>query len=208
MKVRLYTNNINEYLLSDNIIDFENENIKTIADELYKESEDKLSFIKLAYEFVRDKISHSADINNDEITCTASEVLDKKHGISFAKAHLLAALLRCKSIPVGFCYQKLTFNINGTTSLVYHGLNGVYISEYKKWIRLDARGNKEGINAQFSLDTERLAYSINIELGEEDGFIVYPEPDKRIIHNLKTNKTRTQLWNNLPTELEYNFYMK
>ena len=118
----------------------------------------------------------------------------------------LAAILRSKSIHAGFCYQKLTFDINNTTSLVYHGFNGVYISEYEKWIRLDARGNKEGINAQFSLDTEQLAYYINTEIGEEDGFIIYPKPDKKIIENLKTNKTRTQLWNNLPTELEYKVF--
>lgn len=48
-------------------------------------------------EYVRDKVSHSADINEDILTCAASEVLKAGHGICFAKAHLLAALLRCKS---------------------------------------------------------------------------------------------------------------
>lgn len=74
-----------------------------------------MDFIKKAHEFVRDSISHSADINEDAITCNASEVLKSGHGICFAKSHLLAALLRCKSVPAGFCYQK--------------------------WIRLDARGS-------------------------------------------------------------------
>jgi hypothetical protein len=33
-------------------------------------------------------------------------------------------------------------------------------TQFDKWIRLDARGNKENINAYFSLNEERLAYTI------------------------------------------------
>lgn len=81
----------------------------------------------------------------DILTCTASEVLSAGHGICFAKSHLLAAILRCKSVPAGFCYQKLILDDETAPVLIYHGLNGVYIKEYQKWIRLDARGNKEGV---------------------------------------------------------------
>ena len=203
MHIIQFTDDINKYLENDNVIDYENENIQNLADTLYQKSNDEVSFIKSAYEYVRDNISYSADIDNDKITCSASEVLKEGHGICFSKSHLMAALLRAKSIPAGFCYQKLTFDINKTSELVYHGLNGVYIKKYKKWIRLDARGNKDGIDAQFSLDSEQLAYSINTEIGERDGVIVYPAPDKNIIENLKINKTRTKLFNNLPKELAY-----
>ena len=58
--------------------------------------------------------------------------------------------------------------------LIYHGLNGVYLSDYGKWIRLDARGNKEGVNAQFSVETEQLAYAVRPEMGEEDGTLEGP----------------------------------
>jgi len=37
-----------------------------------------------------------------------------------------------------------------------------------KWVRLDARGNKTGVDAQFSIDEEKLAFPINEELGEKD----------------------------------------
>ena len=37
-----------------------------------------------------------------------------------------------------------------------------------KWIRLDARGNKENVHAEFCLDEERLAFPIRSELGEVD----------------------------------------
>ena len=42
-----------------------------------------------------------------------------------------------------------------------------------------------------------------LKRGEEDDFTVYPNPDIKILGKLKQNKTRTQLWNNLPTELGY-----
>lgn len=154
-------------------------------------------------QFVRDHIFHSADKNEDMITCAASDVLKVGHGICFAKSHLLAALLRCKSIPTGFCYQKLILDDETVPVLIYHGLNGVYLKEYKKWIRLDARGNKAGVNAQFSIEKEQLAFPIRPELGEEDDLVVYPEPDVKVLEKLRENKTRTELWDNLPTELGY-----
>ena len=70
--------------------------------------------------------------------------------------------------------------------------------------QIDARGNKEGIDAQFSLDTEILAFPIRLEKGEADNFVIYPSPDMKIIEKLRNNKTRTELWNDLPDELLYN----
>lgn len=204
MKITPSTNSIEKYLKQDSVIDFKNEIITQLADSLCQNSGDEIEYIKAAYEFVRDKISHSADINEDAITCSASEVLKTGHGICFAKSHLLAALLRYKSIPTGFCYQKLILDDETAPVLIYHGLNGVYIKEHKKWIRLDARGNKEGVNAQFSINNEQLAFPVRTEKGEEDGFTIYPDPDVNVLKKLKNNKTRTELFNDLPTELEYN----
>lgn len=204
MKLALFTDNIDEYLKKDEVINYENENITRLADSLFGNADSDVEYIKKAYEFVRDNISHSADINEDMLTCSASEVLAAGHGICFAKSHLLAALLRCKSIPTGFCYQKLILDDEMAPILIYHGLNGVYIKEYKMWIRLDARGNKEGVNAQFSLEKEQLAFPIRAEKGEEDGFVIYPDPDIKILEKFKNNKTRTELWDDLPTELDYN----
>ena len=203
MSLSLYTDNIDEYLKKDDVVNYENVNIIQLADSLWSNADSDVEYIKKAYEFVRDNISHSADINEDMLTCSASEVLAEGHGICFAKSHLLAALLRCKSIPTGFCYQKLILDDETAPILLYHGLNGVYIKEYKMWIRLDARGNKEGVDAQFSIESEQLAFPIRAEKGEEDGFVIYPEPDIKILQKFKNNKTRTGLWDDLPTELGY-----
>lgn len=203
MNIIAYSNIMDDYLKNDDIIDYSNDFIAKLADTLFEHANSETAYIKIAYEYIRDNISHSADINEDTVTCTASEVLKAGHGICFAKSHLLAALLRYKSIPTGFCYQKLILDDETAPVLIYHGLNGVYIKKYQKWIRLDARGNKEGVNAQFSIETEQLAFPIRPEFGEADDFVVYPKPDEKILEKLRENKTRTELWNNLPTELEY-----
>lgn len=203
MEIVPYNNNIEEYLKSDKVIDYDNESIQQLSDSLFEKADSELEFIKLAYEFVRDNVAHSADIGEDLLTCAASEVLEAGHGICFAKSHLLAAILRCKSIPAGLCYQKLILDDETMPILVYHGLNGVYIRELDKWIRLDARGNRPDIDVQFSMDNEQLAFEVRQEMGEMDSFVIYPNPDVKIVDNLRVNKTRTNLMNNLPTELGY-----
>ena len=198
-----YTNDRKKYLEYSDIIDYNSKEISDLSERLFTESENSLDYIKNVFEYVRDRISHSADAGKDVITCSASEVLAAGHGICFAKSHLLAALLRCKGVPCGFCYQKLVLDDETAPVLIYHGMNGVYLEEYKKWIRLDARGNKEGVNAQFSVDGERLAFPIRPDKGEEDDFVVYPEPDEEVLRVLRENRTRTELWEDLPTKLAY-----
>ena len=117
-----YVNEIGEYLKADDVIDYRNTSIMQLADELFQNSKDELAYIKAAYAFVSNHIAHSADKNEDVLTCTASEVLEAGHGICFAKSHLLAALLRCKGIPAGFCYQKLILDDETAPVLVYQGI--------------------------------------------------------------------------------------
>ena len=203
MKVLAYLNTMEEYLKATDIVNYNDETIRKIAEELFGKAGNEVEYIKSAYEYVRDQISHSADIDEDVITFAASEVLEAGHGICFAKAHLLAALLRCKGIPTGFCYQKLILDDETAPVLIYHGLNGVYIKEIDKWIRLDARGNKEGVNAQFSLEEEQLAFPIRPEKGEKDNFTVYPDPDENVMASMRRCKTRSELWEQLPMTLAY-----
>ena len=116
----------------------------------------------------------------------------------------MAALLRVKGIPAGFCYQKLILDDETAPYLTYHGLNGVYLEDIDRWIRLDARGNKTGVQAEFSVGKEKLAFPVRKEWEEIDDFTVYPVPDVNVIQALKENETREELWNNLPDTLEYN----
>ena len=204
MQLQPQYNNINRYLEATDIIDFGYEVSRQVTDLSYDittYSKDVIDYIKNAFEYVRDNISHSADINGKTVTCKASEVLQAKEGICYAKSHLLAAILRCNLIPTGFCYQRLILDDESTPHFVLHGLNAVYIEKLDRWIRLDARGNTSSVNAQFSLDQEKLAFPVRIEKGEEDIPIIFASPDKNVISALTASKTLEQLWKNLPTSL-------
>ena len=115
MRITPFTDDISAYLKEDDVIDFNKSIITHLADKLYKISDSEISYIKYVYEFVRDNISHSADINEDVITCSASEALTARHGICFAKSHLLAALLRSSNAKVkATLKKKLISNIKKT----------------------------------------------------------------------------------------------
>lgn len=198
MDLTLDSKDLKEYLALSSIINYDNEAIKELAEQLKKNRLNEVELIKAAYEYVRDNISHSADVDGQVVTCKASDVLKYKEGTCYAKSHLLAAILRYLRIPTGFCYQRLVVSEETDPYLILHGLNAVYISSINKWIRLDARGNKEGINAQFSLDIEKLAYKINTVLGEEDITIIYHEPDENVVECLQKYDKVEDLFNNLP----------
>jgi len=85
-------------------------------------------------------------------------VLSAETGYCFAKSHLLAALLRANNIPTGLCYQRLSLSDSGAPYCL-HGLNSIYLDGIG-WYRVDARGNKPGIDAQFLPPVEKLAFSI------------------------------------------------
>ena len=53
---------IEDYLAEDDVIDYSAACIRALSDTLSDEAEDITGYIKLAYEYVRDHISHSADI--------------------------------------------------------------------------------------------------------------------------------------------------
>ena len=91
---------IHEYLRVTQIIDWDNRNVLAKAREIVKGFGDNITKIKCLFEWVRDEIPHSKDINSDIVSCTASEVLKAGTGICFAKSHLLAALLRANGIPL------------------------------------------------------------------------------------------------------------
>ena len=99
---------LEDYLCELKEVNFSHPLIKEKAEELFKASKTEIEKIKVAFEFVRDEISHSWDIQGNRVTCEASEVLKYKEGICYAKSNLFASLLRSQGIPIGFCYQRLS----------------------------------------------------------------------------------------------------
>lgn len=205
MKLIPESENLSDYLAETKIIDFSNPEIQAVSEKLNAETAatDKTDLMRRIFEFVRDDIFHSNDIGEQAVTLKASDVLKEKHGICFAKSHLLAALYRLNDIPTGFCYQKLVLNDETAPVLIFHGLCGVYIKETGTWVRLDPRGNKKSVNAQFSTDPEKEkpAFFVRPEYGEEDFKTIYVNSAPEVIEALTKYKTREELWKNLPTEI-------
>lgn len=184
-----------EYLKSTEIIDWHHPEILSKAKELASGKTNLSQIAESCFEWVRDEIKHIGDYNIQTVTCSASEVIKTGSGICYAKSHLLAALLRANTIPAGFCYQRLSLNGNGPP-FGLHGLNAVYLPAYG-WYRIDPRGNKEGVNAQFTPPKEQLAFPLNIA-GEADFPEIWPDPLPIIITALRQYRTKDELMTNLP----------
>ena len=147
---------------------------------------------------MRDEIKHSRDFNLNPVTCSASDVLHKGSGYCYAKSHLLAALLRANGIPAGLCYQRLSRNDNGEPYSL-HGLNAIFLPSFG-WYRVDPRGNRKGIDAQFAPPVEHLAFRASL-LGEADLPEIWADPLPVIVEALTKHETADALWDNLPDVL-------
>ena len=184
-----------EYLHSTEIIDWEHPKIQKLAKELALEAEGAVEITKRCFEWVRDEIYHSHDHCLNPITLKASEVLEAGTGYCYAKSHLLAALLRANGIPAGLCYQRLSRDENGEPFCL-HGLNAVYLPDIG-WYRIDARGNKKSVNAQYAPPEEMLAYEIKVE-GEADLPEIWADPLPVIVDLLTVYDNYEDVWENLP----------
>lgn len=182
-----------EYLKSTDVVDWENPRVRSKAGELTFGCKDDADKARWIFEWVRDEIKHSHDHALNPVTCSASEVLEHGTGYCYAKTHLLVACLRASGIPGGFCYQRKR---DKEGNYYLHGYGAVYLKGIG-WYRFDARGNKPGVNAQFTPPVEKLAYVIEQE-GEWDDPRVRPEPLREVVQALRTFPTWDQLLANIP----------
>ncbi|MFF0744725.1 transglutaminase family protein [Streptomyces sp. NPDC004111] len=188
---------LSAYLAADEVIDHHHPQVRETAARLAKESADSYAYARAAYEFVRDTVPHSADSGDLRVTWRASDVLAARTGICHAKAHALTALLRAEDIPTALCYQRLEYD--GPSGHCVHGLVAVRLRG--AWHRQDCRGNKPGVDAQFSLDGERLAWVPNAERGEADHPVLYAAPHPDVLAVMRGASDRRQLWDALPNSL-------
>ena len=184
---------LKNYLSPSPIIDCDHTDIVLAAKELADTAGVHETALR-CFEFVRDRIFHSYDFRMNPVTLKASEVLGHRTGYCYAKSHLLAALLRANGIPAGLCYQRLQLEEFGVHCL--HGLNAVYLPDIG-WYRMDARGNKEGVDAQFSPPVEQLAYRAD-KKGEMTLPGIWAEPLPAILDVLSKYDNYLDVRKNLP----------
>lgn len=174
----------NAYLGESGVIDFHAAPLQAKISEIQSVAARDEDQAKLAFDYVRDQIGHSFDLKSSVITISASDAMSCREGICFAKAHLLAALLRGLGIPAGFCYQRVTRTGTPESGYALHGLNAVQLPSRRVWFRLDPRGNKPGVYSEFSVEEERLAYTIHPTLGEIDYPYVFATPLKAVLSSM------------------------
>jgi len=205
------------YMESSQYIDKDDPKVRIIAQYCYERAVNAISrndpeaYFDPEYEIarqcfllVRDEIKHSHDIGSSKVVLRASRVLEAKEGLCFAKSNLLCALLRANSIPAGIGYQYLRLDIPDSP-LILHALVFVYF-EAIGWIRLDARGNRDDIHAEFSPDPscEKLAFVPDPGLGELDIPFIYASHDRSVIMKYNRHDDLNDLWNDLPDKLSGN----
>lgn len=183
------------YLESCDVIDVHHPAVQALAQSLTAPDGDRVQTARSCFEWVRDQIRHSGDYQLNPVTCSASEVLEAGTGYCYAKAHLLAALLRANGLPAGLVYQRLSMGDSGPPYCT-HGLNAVHLPVLG-WYRLDPRGNKPGVDAQFMPPEERLAYGIQ---DNEEYFFphIYAYPLPAIVKALRRWDTWDKLYIHLP----------
>jgi transglutaminase-like putative cysteine protease len=183
-----------EFLRRTNVIDWDHPAVLTQARELAGDRA-PIDAARACFEWVRDEVRHSCDFRLNPVTWRASDVLLQRTGFCYAKSHLLAALLRANGIRAGFCYQRLSISGAGPPYSL-HGFNGILLPEIG-WYRVDARGNRFDIDAQFTPPVERLAFAIQssdeVEFGE-----IMPDPLDCVIGALRGSATWEDALASLP----------
>jgi transglutaminase-like putative cysteine protease len=182
------------YLQSTDIIDWQHPDVLALPKKLAADTVEATA--RRCFEWVRDEIHHSGDFQMNPTTCSASEVLSAGTGYCYAKSHLLAALLRANEIPAALCYQRLSIDGQGVPYCL-HGLNAVYLENYG-WYRLDARGNKATVDAQFVPPVEQIAFTLDQSVGEADLPGLYSDPLPEVVAVLRAYKTWDAVIAHLP----------
>jgi transglutaminase-like putative cysteine protease len=186
---------VDEFLKSTDVIDWQHPEIVVRATALRGDLTSAEDIARRCFEWVRDEVGHSVDVGATVVTCAASEVLRERTGYCYAKSHLLAAVLRANGIPAGLCYQRLSIDGAGSPFCL-HGFNALFLASVG-WYRVDARGNRAGVDTQFMPPDERLAYAIGVP-GEATFPDIWPDPLPAVVSALRTYTDARQLAEHLP----------
>ncbi|MDD6929254.1 MAG: transglutaminase domain-containing protein [Treponema sp.] len=183
------------YLENTPIVDYSSSEVQAVCAQFEQFRDNQILLAEKAFYFVQNHFPHTSDCKRTELSISASDVIKNGHGLCFAKSHLYAAILRNFGIPCGFCYQILC--AKEKNHFYPHSLNAVYFKTLNKWIHLDARGNKPGQNAKFSIDKEFLAYTPNPLKKEVMLPMIYTNPFKGAIDCMKKCKDKPEFFKHL-----------
>lgn len=183
---------MDKYLRQTDVIDWGHAAIVDVAASLFVDGS-QLETASACFRWVRDSISHSFDANERRVTCAASEVLEHRTGICYAKSHLLAAILRANHIPAGFGYQRLAVD---DETFCLHGFNFVHLDDFG-WYAVDPRGNHGAIQTRFEPPDVSLAFTTDLQ-GESTMDQMFPDPLECVVTSLRKSTSVSSLRKALP----------
>jgi len=185
----------NEFLEPTAVIDSTHPAIVAAASEIAAGARDDEAVAQRCFTWVRDTVRHSSDHAISTVTCTASDVLRHRVGFCYAKSHLLAALLRARGIPAALCYQRLALD-QTARQFFLHGLVALQLPRHG-WYRVDPRGNKPGVIAEFTPPIETLPYTPSLP-GEADLPERHADALGCVVSTLQRWRTAEEVRANLP----------
>jgi len=192
--MKLIPNDLDAFLHFDEVVSI-SDAIRSKTQEIVHSLESDIDRSKAIFEWVRDNIHHTKDLGAEVVTCSSIDTFSEGTGICFAKSHLVASMMRSEGIPCGFCYQVFDNPVaTDSDSLALHGLNAIYLESTSRWHRLDPRGNRVDVNAEFSVDREILAFPDMLFMDD----CIYAAPLKKVVQGLQTASNITGLWTDLP----------
>jgi len=165
-----------DYLRANDWVESDHPDVVRFGSELRAANADDVDLARASFEWVRDEVAHSYDVQDPRVTLSATDVLRERVGLCYAKSVLYAALLRSQGVPAALSYQRLRSSNGG---FVLHGLVSVHLDG--AWHRQDPRGNKPGVDAQFSIGTESLVYRVDATVGERDYRTLYDAPAPEVV---------------------------
>jgi transglutaminase-like putative cysteine protease len=192
---------LGRYLEDTITIDWQTPSVMAKGRELLAGTSTGEERVERLFQFVRDEISHSLDVETEAHPCRSSEVLKEGTGLCYAKSHLLAGLLRSAGIPAGFCYVRLEDD-ERPGSYVLHGFNALHWAPSGGWIFLDARGNTGSTETVCRFEPPwSLVKWPDPERGESFLPFVYRRPAKRIVDLLERVPDFETLRRSLPDSI-------
>ena len=189
------------YLEDTIVVDWQTPSVLECAREFGRGAEHEQKRVEAAFLFVRDEIRQSLDGGPDELPCSASQVLKAQTGLSYAKSHLLAALLRAGGVPSGFGYERI---VDSETSAGYalHGFVVCWFSSLERWVALDPRGNTATLHTDFRVEgPPSLAHEPDPENGEVVSSVFFARPLKRVVDLLDRGESLGRVRRHLPANI-------
>lgn len=184
---------MNPFLARTDVVDFDDPAIAALGAQLRAAGEPS-GYAARCFNWVKEEVAHSADVEKDVVTCGASEVLRERVGLCYAKSHLLVALLRAGGVPAGFGYQRLALDDAGKFCL--HGLVAVNLPD-GTWYRVDPRGGVRGAGARFEPPRFFPVYPADA-WGEFELLGFRSEPLPEVVRALRAHRSLRDLMRGLP----------